>query len=153
MATYTATITWTREEGEVFSDGKFHRGHEWAFDCGVTLRATSSPHVVPKYSDPGGVDPEEAFVASLSSCHMLTFLHMAARKGLVAERYEDKAEGVMARTETGRYWVKTVTLRPKITWAGTAPDAATLETLHHDAHDHCFIANSVRTDVRLEPGG
>jgi organic hydroperoxide reductase OsmC/OhrA len=151
VSTYTATILWERASGEVVTDMRFSRGHSWSFDGGLTLRASSSPHVVPRYSDPAAVDPEEAFVASLSSCHMLTFIYLAAKRGLAVNRYEDKAEGVMTRNDKGRYWVSEVTLHPRIDWEGNAPDAATLDELHHLAHEECFIANSVRTEVRCEP--
>ncbi|WP_377292112.1 OsmC family protein [Rhizobium sp. SG2393] len=151
MASYTATILWERGPDEVFTDNRYGRGHQWSFDGGVSFRASSSPHVVPRYSDPAGVDPEEAFIASLSSCHMLTFLYLAAKKGLTVNRYEDVAEGRMAKTPEGRVWVSEVVLHPVIVWEGETPDAETLDALHHAAHDECFIANSVRTDVRCEP--
>lgn len=151
MATYKATITWKRGESEPFTDNRYSRGHEWAFDGGVRLRASSSPHVVPKFSDPAGVDPEEAFVASLASCHMLVFLYLAAKKGLVVDSYVDEAEGKMGKNDKGKLYVSEVTLHPRIVWGGTAPDRATLDALHHDAHADCFIANSVLTDVRCEP--
>ena len=152
MASHTATITCSRSEGEAFSDNRYSRGHEWTFDGGVRLRASSSPHVVPRYSDPAGVDPEEALVASLSSCHMLTFLHLAAKAGLVVDRYEDTAEGVMERRADGRVWVARVTLRPKIAWvAGGTPAPEAEDQLHHAAHEECFIANSVRTEVTCVP--
>ncbi|MBB1249724.1 OsmC family protein [Rhizobium sp. G21] len=151
MASYTATILWERAEGEVFSDSRFSRGHSWAFDGGVVLRASSSPHVVPRYSDPSGVDPEEAFVASLSSCHMMTFLYLAAKRGLVVNSYEDQAEGVMEKNASGRFWVSRVTLRPRIAWEGDAPEKSVIDDLHHLAHEECFIANSVRTEIRCEP--
>ena len=151
MASYTATITWTRGADEPFTDSKFSRGHDWAFDGGVKFRGSASPHVVPKYSDPAGVDPEEAFVASLSSCHMLTFLYFAAKKGFVVDRYEDTAEGVMTKNAKGKLFISVVTLRPKVTWGGAVPDAAALAALHHAAHDDCFIANSVLTEVHVEP--
>ena len=118
MASYTATILWERAPGEVFTDNRYGRGHSWSFDGGVTLRASSSPHVVPRFSDPAGVDPEEAFIASLSSCHMLTFLYLAAKRGLVVNRYEDVAEGRMEKNEKGRFWVSQVTLKPRIAWEG-----------------------------------
>jgi len=153
MAVYTATVTWTRAPDEPFKDNKYSRGHQWAFDGGVTFRASSSPHVVPRFSDPAGVDPEEAFVASLSSCHMLTFLYLAAKQGLVVDSYVDQAEGVMGRTAKGRQFVSVVTLRPRIAWSGTAPDRAALDDLHHRAHEECFIANSVLTEVKCEPIG
>lgn len=151
MSKYTATIVWERATEEAFTDLRFSRGHSWAFDGGVTLRASASPHVVPRYADPAGVDPEEAFVASLSSCHMLTFLYYAAKRGLVVNRYQDAAEGVMTKNDKGRFWVSEVTLRPHIDWEGDAPDTATQQELHHLAHEECFIANSVRTEVRCEP--
>jgi organic hydroperoxide reductase OsmC/OhrA len=148
MAHYTATIAWRRGDEEPFTDNRYSRGHQWSFDGGVTLRASSSPHVVPRYSDPAGVDPEEAFIAALSSCHMLTFLYLAAKAGHVVDSYDDTAEGVMAKTD-GRVWVSQVTLRPRVVWSGPAP--ADEHALHHAAHDECFIANSVKTDVRCEP--
>jgi organic hydroperoxide reductase OsmC/OhrA len=151
MASYTATVLWERGASEPFTDNKYNRGHQWSFDGGLSFRASSSPHVVPRFSDPAGVDPEEAFIASLSACHMLTFLYLAAKKGFVVDRYEDVAEGVMGKTPEGRFWVSKVTLKPKITWGGPAPDAAALDQLNHAAHDECFIANSVKTDVRCEP--
>lgn len=151
MSAYTATILWERGAAEPFTDNRYSRGHSWSFDGGVSFRASSSPHVVPRYSDPSGVDPEEAFIASLSSCHMLTFLYLVAKRGFVVNRYEDTAEGVMAKSETGRIWVAKVVLRPKVAWEGSGPDAATVEELHHLAHDECFIANSVRTEVTCEP--
>lgn len=151
MAAYTATILWERGPGEVFSDNRYSRGHSWSFDGGVSLRASSSPHVVPRFSDPAGVDPEEAFVASLSSCHMMSFLYLAAKRGLVVNRYEDTAEGVMEKNAAGKFWVSRVTLRPRIVWEGGAPETSRVTELHHLAHEECYIANSVRTDVRCEP--
>ncbi len=151
MAAYTATILWERGAAEPFTDNRYGRGHSWSFDGGVSVRASSSPHVVPRYSDPSGIDPEEAFVASLSSCHMLTFLYLVAKRGFVVNRYEDVAEGVMAKNANGRMWVAKVVLRPRIVWEGNGPDAKTAAELHHLAHDECFIANSVRTEVSCEP--
>jgi organic hydroperoxide reductase OsmC/OhrA len=149
MSHYTATIHWHRAPDEPFTDNRYSRGHQWSFDGGVTFRASSSPHVVPRYSDPAGVDPEEAFIASLSSCHMMTFLYLAAKAGHVVDSYDDTAEGVMAKTAEGRVWVSQVTLHPRVVWGGLAP--ADPLALHHAAHDECFIANSVKTDVRCEP--
>jgi organic hydroperoxide reductase OsmC/OhrA len=151
MASYGATVRWERAEGEPFTDARYHRGHLWSFDGGATVPASSSPHVVPRYSDPAGVDPEEALVAALSSCHMLTFLHLAAQAGHVVDAYEDAAEGRMARDAGGRMWVSHVTLRPRVTWGGAVPDAEARAALHHAAHEGCFIANSVRTEVTCEP--
>jgi organic hydroperoxide reductase OsmC/OhrA len=152
MAHIAAMVSWTRQPSEAFTDGKYSRGHQWSFDGGVSFRASSSPSVVPKFSDPAGVDPEEAFVASLSSCHMLTFLHLAGRKGFVIDSYVDEAQGAMAKNDKGKYWVNSVTLRPRIVWSGAKlPDQAALDDLHHHAHEECFIANSVLTEVRIEP--
>ena len=147
MSHYTATIHWQRAPEEPFTDNRYSRGHQWSFDGGVTLRASSSPHVVPHYSDPAGVDPEEAFIAALSSCHMLTFLYLAAKAGHVVDSYDDAAVGQMAKAD-GRVWVSLVTLRPVVIWDGTAVEE---DALHHAAHEECFIANSVRTEIRCEP--
>ncbi len=151
MTGYRATIRWARGGGEDFARGRYSRGHEWAFDGGLAVRASASPHVVPRWSDPAGVDPEEALVAALSSCHMLTFLHLASKAGHVVDAYEDEAEGVLAKREDGRWWVARVTLRPRVRWSGPAPGAEAEDALHHAAHEECFIANSVRTDVAVEP--
>jgi len=151
MSEYTATIYWQRL-GAVFTDQKYSRAHEWRFDGGVTVPGSSSPHVVRvPLSDPGAVDPEEAFVASLSSCHMLFFLSFAAAKSFVVDSYEDQAIGVMARNEAGKMAMTVVTLRPKVVFAGKQPTAEQLNELHHRSHDECFIASSVKTDVRCEP--
>jgi organic hydroperoxide reductase OsmC/OhrA len=150
MGLYTATVAWTRGADEAFKDNRYSRGHQWSFDGGVSFRASSSPLVVPRFSDPAGVDPEEAFVASLSSCHMLRFLYLAAKQGLVVDSYVDSAEGVMGKNAKGAQFVSVVTLRPKIVWSGIVPDAAAVEALHHAAHEECYIANSVLTEVRVE---
>ena len=147
MAKYTATVAWQRGADEPFSDNRYSRGHQWSFDGGVSFRASASPHVVGMFADPAGVDPEEAFVAALSSCHMLTFLGLAARAGFRVDSYSDTAEGVMTKTD-GRVWVSVVTLRPQVMWTGTRDQEL---ALHHAAHEECFIANSVKTDVRCEP--
>lgn len=149
---YRATVTWRRDPDADFARGRYSRGHLWRFDGGVEVKAAASPYVVPKALTPeDAVDPEEAFVASLSSCHMLTFLDLARRAGFVVDAYEDAAEGEMEKNAAGRLWVSRVTLRPRIAWAGNAPPADQLDRLHHDAHDLCFIANSVTSDVRVEP--
>jgi organic hydroperoxide reductase OsmC/OhrA len=151
MGDYTATIKWSRNK-DVFIDSKYSRAHEWSFDGGVRLKGSSSPHVVPRYSDPAGVDPEEAFVASLSSCHMLTFLSLAAKKGFVVDWYEDEAKGAVARNAKGKLAITEVVLRPKIKFSGNKlPDTEAVNELHHRAHEECFIANSVITNVRCEP--
>jgi organic hydroperoxide reductase OsmC/OhrA len=152
MSSYTAVITWERE-GADFSDNRYSRAHRWTFDGGITVAASSSPHVVPPpMSRPDAVDPEEAFVASLSSCHMLTFLWIAGRRGFVVERYQDEAVGVLSKDAGGALAMTSVVLRPRVAFAGErTPDAATHEAMHHEAHEQCFIARSVRTDVRCEP--
>jgi len=152
MSEYTVRVHWQRQ-GPSFTDHHYSRRHQWHFDGGAVVPGSSSPHVVPlPYSDPAGVDPEEAFVASLSSCHMLWFLDLAARAGFVVDDYRDDAVGVMARNAAGRVAMTVVTLRPAVSFGGDRqPDRAVLERLHHEAHEHCFIANSVTTDVRCEP--
>lgn len=152
MAEYVATILWDRK-GAPFVDNRYSRAHLWRFDGGVEVPGSSSPHVVPApMSDPRAVDPEEAFVASLSSCHMLWFLSLAARQGFVVERYADRASGVMARNAEGRLAMTVVTLRPAVSFAGERqPTPQDLEDLHHRAHEECFLASSVKTEVRCEP--
>ena len=151
MSTYTATIHWSRDGAEGFAKGQYSRAHEWTFDGGAVVPASASPHIVPgPWSDEAGVDPEEAFIASLSSCHMLFFLDFARRAGFVIDSYVDEVEGVMAKRDDGRMWMSRVTLRPRIAWAGEAPGELALADLHHKAHEACFIANSVTTDVRVE---
>ena len=152
MSHYTAQIRWTRD-GQVFTDRRYSRAHRLHFDGGVVLAGSSSPQVVPlPYSDATAVDPEEMFVAALSSCHLLWFLDLACRAGWCVETYDDDAQGVMARDADGRLAMTEVTLRPAVAFAGDRrPDAAEVERLHHAAHDACFIANSVRSTVRVEP--
>ena len=151
MSTYTATIRWSRIGDGDFTKGQYSRAHQWAFDGGAVVPASASPHVVPApWSDAAGVDPEEAFVASLSSCHMLFFLDFARRAGVVVTSYADEAEGVMEKGADGRVRISKVTLRPRIAF-GEAPDPATLDDLHHKAHEACFIANSVTSEVVVEP--
>ena len=150
MSAYTATIAWTNQ-GPDFSKGKFSRAHTWSFDGGVTVPASPSPHVVPApWSDPAGVDPEEAFIASVASCHMLTFLWLAGRDGFTVESYTDTATGAMAKLPNGSMWMSEITLNPQIRWSGDKqPAAADLERLHHRAHEFCFIANSIKTQVTV----
>jgi organic hydroperoxide reductase OsmC/OhrA len=151
MATHHAEILWQRN-GQDFIGNRYSRGHEWRFD-GATVPASASPHIVPlPMSVEHAVDPEEAFVASLSSCHMLWFLSIAADHGYCVERYRDAASGVMARNAEGRLAMTVVTLRPEVAFSGQrVPDEAELHALHEAAHDQCFIANSVRSEVRCEP--
>ena len=151
MSIYTATIRWTRAGGRDFAKGQYSRAHEWVFDGGAVVPAGPSPHIVPEpWGNPAGVDPEEAFVASLSSCHMLFFVDFARRAGFVVDSYVDEAEGVLAKGADGRMAMTKVTLRPKVEWGGDAPDAAALADLHHRAHEACFIANSVTSEVVVE---
>jgi organic hydroperoxide reductase OsmC/OhrA len=144
-------VKWARRDGEAFTDNRYSRAHQWNFDGGVTVPASSSPHAVKvPLSDPAAVDPEEAFVASLSSCHMLWFLSLAARKGLVVESYEDQAVGSLERDDQGRMVMSRVELRPAIRFGGDAAAAAEeLKALHDAAHRECFIANSVKTVVTV----
>ncbi len=153
MSTYTATVRWKRGADDAFAQGRYTRVHEWAFDGGAVVPASASPHVVPKpYSDEAAVDPEEAFIASLASCHMLFFLDFARRAGFVVESYADRGEGVLEKGGDGRIAMTKVTLRPHVEWGGgKAPDEAALTELHHKAHEACFIANSVTTKVKVEP--
>jgi organic hydroperoxide reductase OsmC/OhrA len=151
VSTYSAIVRWSRGDAPDFAKGQYSRAHEWAFDGGAVVAASPSPHIVPApWSDPAGVDPEEAFVASLSSCHMLVFLDLARRDGWVVDAYVDAAEGVLEKRGDGKMAMTRVTLRPKITWEGTWPSAAVIADLHHRAHEACFIANSVTTEVVVE---
>ena len=152
MSQYHATIAWQRD-GQPFSDRRYRRHHQWRFDGGAVVAGSSSPQVVPlPMSDPAAVDPEEAFVASLSSCHLLWFLDLACRAGWVVDDYRDDASGEMARNAEGRLAMTRVTLRPCVRFAGTRqPDADEIARLHEAAHQACFIANSVRTEVCCEP--
>lgn len=152
MATYTANLTWMRGD-DVFSDGKYSRAHEIAFDGGVTMPASSSPHVVRlPLSREDAVDPEEMFVASLASCHMLFFLDFARRAGFVVDAYNDQAEGVMGKDESGRISITQVRLNPVVLWADKEPAPEEIRELHHKAHEACFIANSFRGDVAIGGG-
>ena len=151
MSTYAATIRWSRNGAEGFTNGQYSRAHEWAFDGGAVVPASPSPHIVPApWNDPKGVDPEEAFVASLSSCHMLFFVDFARRAGLVIDDYVDEAEGVLEKRADGKMAMTRVTLRPRVTWAGDPPDGGAIADLHHRAHEACFIANSVTTKIEID---
>lgn len=152
MAEYTATVRWARQPSEVFTDNRYSRAHRWEFDGGVTVPASSSPHVVKvPLSDPNAVDPEEAFLASLASCHMLFFLSFAAGKKFLIESYVDRAVGTLGKNAEGRQAMLKVVLRPAITFSGTPPTAEELHALHERAHHECYIANSVTTKVEVEP--
>jgi organic hydroperoxide reductase OsmC/OhrA len=150
MSEHKATIRWQRTSPD-FLKGRYSREHTWAFDGGVTISASASPSVVPApWSNPAGVDPEEAYVASISSCHMLTFIYLAGRQGFQVDSYEDEAVGEMTKNEKGVPWISSVTLRPKIAYSGDKlPTPADQERLHHLAHEQCFIANSIKTQVTV----
>ena len=152
MSEHTATVAWDRFDA-AFTDNRYSRAHRWMFDGGATIPASSSPHSVPiPQSDPMGVDPEEAFVASLSSCHMLWFLSIAAKRGFVIDHYEDRAIGTLARDESGRFAMTRVALRPAIAFSGTSlPTDHEIRAMHDAAHHECFLANSVRTEIVIEP--
>jgi organic hydroperoxide reductase OsmC/OhrA len=151
MSTYTATITWTRTSPD-FLKGRYSREHTWEFDGGLTVPASPAPSSVPApYSNPASIDPEEAFVASISSCHMLTYLFLASRRGFQVDSYRDEATGVLAKNERGVPWVSSVALHPKIVYSGERlPTAGDEDELHHLAHEQCYIANSVKTQVTVE---
>jgi organic hydroperoxide reductase OsmC/OhrA len=148
MSEHKATISWKRTS-EDFLKGKYSREHTWTFDGGAVVPASPSPAVVPvPYSNPAHVDPEEAYVASISSCHMLTFLYIAGRQGFQIDRYNDEAVGTMTQNERKVPWVSKVTLNPRIEYSGAKrPTPAEEEHLHHQAHEQCFIANSIKTEV------
>jgi organic hydroperoxide reductase OsmC/OhrA len=151
MHKYEATITWQRGEQD-FSDNRYSRAHEWAFDGGTRVPASSSPLSVPlPMSDPAGVDPEEALVAATSSCHMLWFLSIAAKRGFTIDSYVDQAFAVMEKRSDGKVAITRITLRPRIIFsAERRPDAAELDAMHHEAHEQCFIANSLKSEVVVE---
>jgi organic hydroperoxide reductase OsmC/OhrA len=152
MSEHRAKITWRRTSAD-FLKGKYSREHTWTFDGGITVPASASPSVVPTpYSNPANIDPEEAFVAAISSCHMLTFLHLASRAGFTVESYDDDAVGKMGKNENGLYWVEEVVLNTKIVYGGSKlPTPAEETELHERAHEECFIANSVKTRITVRP--
>jgi organic hydroperoxide reductase OsmC/OhrA len=147
---YNVTISWKKDPGELFTDKKYSRAHTWKFD-GIELPGSASPHVVPlPMSNASAIDPEEAFVASLSSCHMLWFLSLAAERNYIVESYEDDAEGVLEKNEEGKLAMTIVTLRPNIRFGNDhSPSQDQIDDLHHLAHEKCFIANSVKTKITV----
>ena len=151
MSHHTARIAWSRNDGD-FPARRYSREHTWTFDGGLTVPASASPSNVPlPFSNPALVDPEEAFVAAISSCHMLWFLALAAEQGFIVEHYIDDAVGVLVHERGGKSWISTVTLVPRITYGGTRhPSDHEEDELHHLAHDKCFIANSVRTVITVQ---
>jgi len=150
MSEHKAIISWKRTSPD-FLKGKYSREHTWTFDGGAIVPASPSPSVVPvPYSNPANVDPEEAFVASVSSCHMLTYLYLASQQGFQVDSYDDEAVGVMARNDRGVAWISVITLHPRIAYSGERiPTPADEDRLHHAAHEQCFIANSIKTDVKV----
>jgi organic hydroperoxide reductase OsmC/OhrA len=150
MSLHTATIHWKRTRDE-FLKGKYSREHTWTFDGGLTVPASPSPHVVPApWSNAANLDPEEAYVASISSCHMLTFLYYAYREGFQLDSYDDEAVGTMAKNDKGVPWINSVKLQPRIVYSGARlPTTAEEAHLHHLAHANCFIANSVKTEIAV----
>jgi organic hydroperoxide reductase OsmC/OhrA len=148
MSEYKATIKWQRSSPD-FLKGRYSREHTWTFDGGVTVPASSSPSAVPvPFSNPANVDPEEAFVAAISSCHMLTFLYLASKRGFQMDSYEDEAVGMLTKNDNGVPWMSHVTLHPQIVFTGDKlPSAADETHLHHLAHEQCYISNSIKTEV------
>ena len=152
MAEHKAAVRWKLVgDGAAFLKGRYSREHTWTFDGGLTVPGSPSPGVIPApWSNPASLDPEEAFVAAISSCHMLTFLYVAMREGFVVSSYEDDAVGVLRKNERGAFWVSAATLNPRIVYGGDRqPTPADVERLHHLAHEQCFIANSVKTEIRV----
>lgn len=152
MANHEATVRWRCRDDDAFIDNRYSRAHAWSFDGGLSVPASASPCIVrPPYSDPAGVDPEEAFVAALASCHMLFFLSFAARGGFTVAAYADNAVGTMMTESDGRAWMARVTLNPIITFAGSKrPSRAEEDVLHRTAHEACFLANSVKTEIVIK---
>ncbi len=148
---YRASLTWTRS-GATFTDQRYSRAHSWSFDGGITVPASSSPLSVRlPYSVAEAVDPEEALVAAVASCHLLTFLYVAAKQGYVVDSYSDEAAGEMTKNERGKLWVSKMTLKPAIAFAGEKrPTQQQFDELHHLAHEECFIANSVKSEVIVQ---
>lgn len=151
MSKHVATISWQRN-GEDFLANKYSRMHSWKFDGGAHVQASASPQIVPlPWSSEENVDPEEAFVASVSSCHMLFFLSIAAERGIQVESYNDEVVGRMSKNENGKYAISQITLHPSVGYSGsTTPSEEDERAIHHDAHEQCFIANSVTSEIRIE---
>lgn len=150
MKQFEATVAWERG-GESFADQRYRRRHEWSFDGGARVAASSSPLSVPvPMSDPAAVDPEEALVAAASSCHMLFFLSIAAQRGFVVDSYRDRAVGYMDKDERGAIAMTKIALRPAIVFSLTPPTSAELADIHHASHARCYIANSIRADIVVE---
>lgn len=149
MSRHSAWIGWRSDGG--FADNSYSRRHLWRFDGGAEVVASASPAVVPvPRSDPAGVDPEEALVAAAASCHMLWFLSLAQEAGLAVDSYEDEAVAELGRTGPGKYAIVKIVLRPRIAFAGAPPDRAAIDRLHHEAHERCFIANTLNCAIAIE---
>jgi organic hydroperoxide reductase OsmC/OhrA len=152
MAKHLATIRWYASPGENYAKGQYSRAHSWTFDGGAIVPASASPHIVPMpWADPDAVDPEEAFVASAACCHILFFLDFARQAGLVVTGYEDEAEGEMHKGSDGKVRITRIALRPRIVFAGEEPEQAVIDELHHKSHEACFIANSITSEIVVEP--
>lgn len=151
MHKYEATVAWQRN-GQQFTDNRYSRAHEWRFDGGARVLGSPSPQSVPvPMSDPAGVDPEEALIAAASSCHMLFFLAFAAKRGFIVDSYIDEAFGVMEKTGGNKYAITRITLRPKIIFSGEhQPSAEETAKLHHDSHEQCYVANSLKSEIVVE---
>jgi organic hydroperoxide reductase OsmC/OhrA len=154
MATYRATSDWSLKNSEDFKAGRYSRGHRVVFGSGVEAPGTASRHIVGnKWSVPGAIDPEETLVAAINTCHMLSYLHAAREAGFIVAHYRDEAEGVMEKNAAGQLWVSKVTLHPEITFLGAQPTPSERDQMHHAAHEMCFIANSVKTEIVIEERG
>ncbi len=152
MHTYIATVSWTSDDSDSFAANKYTRAHSWTFDGGVIVPASSSPHAVKlPYSVEAAVDPEEALVAAASSCHMLSFLYVAYKAGFVAGSYRDEAVGEITASTVGKQWISRITLDPQIEWSGDKlPSKDDLRHLHHEAHEICYIANSIKSEIMIK---
>ena len=151
MGTYRATSEWSLKDSEDFAAGRYSRGHVIVFGSGFEAPGTASHQIVGnRWSVAGAVDPEEMLVGAINTCHMLSFLHIAREAGFVITTYRDEAVGVMEKRENGEMWVSKVTLHPEVTYEGRQPTPADCEQLHHAAHQICFIANSVKTEIVVE---
>ena len=152
MSTHRATVTW-QAGAQGFRRGRFSRVHRWQFEGGLEVTAAAAPSVIPaQWTDAAAIDPEEAFVAAIASCHMMSFLHVANRAGLVVTRYDDAAVGHLAKRADGERWIARVELEPRVSWGeGEPPDAAAEAALHEQAHAICFIANSVASEIVITP--
>ena len=151
MTDYHASISWQRD-GAKFTDNRYRRLHTWTFDEGLEVPASASPHSVPlPYSEARAVDPEEALVAAVSSCHMLWFLSIAARRGFTVDRYADTPVGTLGTNARGKEAITVITLRPEVTFSGEKrPTPDEIAHIHHESHEICCLANSVTADVRIE---